>query len=91
MRDLSITYNAVSDIGPLSRLKELEVLRIYDNPISDITALQGLTKLSELHIHDLPQLSNIQPLLENVGLGEGDRVILMRSAISCEDAAALQA
>jgi Leucine-rich repeat (LRR) protein len=91
LRDLSITHNAVTDLGPLSGLTELEVLRVYNNPISDIEALRGLTKLTELHIHDLPQLSNIQPLLENTGLGEGDRVILMRSDISCADAAALQA
>jgi hypothetical protein len=91
LQDLSITYNVVSDIGPLSGLTELEVLRVYNNPISDISALRGLTKLTELHIHDLPQLSNIQPLIENTGLGVGDRVILMRSDISCEDAAVLQA
>lgn len=91
LRDLSITYNTVSDLGPLAGLTELEVLRVYNNPISDISALRGLTRLTELHIHDLPRLSNIQPLLENAGLGEGDRVILMRSDISCADAAALRA
>lgn len=91
LRDLSITHNAVSDLGPLSGLTELEVLRVYNNPISDITALRELTKLTELHIHDLPELSNIQPLLENVGLGKGDRVILMRSGVSCRAAGALQA
>ena len=91
LRDLSITHNAVTDLGPLKGLTDLEVLRIYNNPISDISALRELTKLTELHIHDLPQLSDIQPLLENTGLGEGDRVILMRSAVDCEDAAALQA
>lgn len=91
LQDLSITYNSVSDLDPLSGLTGLEVLRVYDNPISDIGAMRGLTNLTELHIHDLPLLSDIRPLIENAGLGEGDRVILMQSDISCRDAAALAA
>ena len=91
LTDLNLTYNSISDISPLSGLTGLAVLRLYNNPITDIGALRGLTSLTELHVHDLPDLSNIQPLLNNAGLGEGDRVILMRSNVSCADAAALQA
>lgn len=91
LRDLNITHNSVSDLGPLRGLSQLAVLRIYNNPISDIESLRGLNELSELHIHDLPELSDITPLLENDGLGPGDRVILMRSGVGCRDAAALKA
>ena len=56
----------------------------------DISTLRGLTRLTNLHVHDLPDLSDIQPLLNNSGLGAGDRVILFNSDISCEDAATLQ-
>jgi internalin A len=91
LRDLNITHNDVSDLGPLRGLSQLAVLRVYNNPISDIEPLRGLNELTELHIHDLPELSDITPLLENDGLGPGDRVILMRSGIGCRDAAALKA
>lgn len=91
LRDLGITDNDVSDLSPLEDLAELRVLRVYNNPISDIGVMRGLTELTELHIHDLPDLSDIQPLIENPGLGAGDRVILSRSGVSCADASALQA
>lgn len=91
LRDLNITNNSVSDLSPLRGLTQLAVLRIYNNPISDIASLRDLNELTELHIHDLPELSDITPLLENDGLGPGDRVILMRSGVACRDAAALKA
>jgi len=50
-----------------------------------------MTSLTELHVHDLPDLSNIEPLLSNTGLGTGDAVILYNSDISCTDQAALSA
>lgn len=91
LRNLNITHNNVSDLGPLRGLTQLAVLRIYNNPVSNIESLRGLHELTELHIHDLPELSDITPLLENDGLGAGDRVILMRSGVGCRDAAALKA
>lgn len=90
LTDLNLTYNSISDISVLSEFTELVVLRLYNNPIMDISALRGLTRLTNLHVHDLPDLSDIQPLLNNSGLGAGDRVILFNSDISCEDAATLQ-
>lgn len=91
LKDLNITNNSVSDLAPLRGLSQLAVLRIYNNPISDIESLRDLNELTELHIHDLPELSDITPLLENEGLGPGDRVILMRSGVGCRDAATLKA
>ena len=86
---LHFNRNSISDISVLSEFTELAVLRLYNNPIMDISALRGLTRLTNLHVHDLPDLSDIQPLLNNSGLGAGDRVILFNSDISCEDAATL--
>ncbi len=91
LKNLDLTHNSISDISALNGLRDLAILRLYNNPITDISPLRGLTNLTELHVHDLPELSNIQPLLNNTGLGTGDRVILMRSKVSCEDAALLQA
>ena len=90
LTDLNLTYNSISDISVLNEFTELAGLRLYNNPIMDISTLRGLTRLTNLHVHDLPDLSDIQPLLNNSGLGAGDRVILFNSDISCEDAATLQ-
>ena len=91
MVDLNITFNQISDLSALESMTELTTLRLYNNPITDIRALEGLTKLHEVHLHDLPTLSDIQPLLDNPGVGEGDQFPLFNSGISCEDVAALRA
>lgn len=90
LTNLDISYNNISDLSALSGLTGLTTLRVYNNPISDIDAMRGLTSLSELHVHDLPDLATIQPLVENTGLGKGDRVILMRSNVHCSDVRALK-
>ena len=59
--------------------------------ISDISALSGLTSLTALYLEDNPALSNIQPLLDNTGLGAGDLVRLEGTNVSCTDIAALRA
>ena len=38
-----------------------------------------------------PNLSNIQPLLDNTGLGTGDRVFLRNTNVSCADVTSLRA
>jgi len=38
-----------------------------------------------------PDLTDIQPLLDNTGLGAGDTVYLQATSVSCTDVAALQA
>ena len=44
-----------------------------------------------LSLNNNPNLSNIQPLLDNTGLGAGDRVRLSGTNVSCADVAALEA
>ena len=90
LTNLDISYNNISDISALSGLTKLTTLRVYNNPISDIDAMRGLTSLSELHVHDLPDLATIQPLVENTGLGKGDRVFLFGSNVPCSDIRALK-
>jgi hypothetical protein len=91
MVDLNITFNQISDLSALRGMTELTTLRLYNNPITDIGALEGLTKLHEVHIHDLPTLADIQPLLDNPGVGEGDEFPLFNSGMSCEDVVSLRA
>ena len=53
--------------------------------------LSGLTSLLNLHLHNNPNLTDIQPLLNNTGLGAGDIVNLRTTNVSCADVALLEA
>ena len=58
------------------------------NSITDISALSGLTHLNSLLLSNNPDLSNIQPLLDNTGLGTptsfGGRFVDLRfTSVSC--------
>ena len=99
---LTLYSNSISDISALSGLTNLMVLTLYNNSISDINALSGLTGLGDvdgpyyrpgpaLNLSNNPNLTNIQPLLANTGLGVGDSVDLRSTNVSCADVAALEA
>ena len=75
----------------LSGLTNLTHLRLMRNSISDISALSGLTSLTFLRLDNNPNLTNIQPLLDNTGLGVDDTVLLRGTSVSCTDVAALEA
>jgi hypothetical protein len=47
--------------------------------------------LTFLYLDNNPNLTDIQPLLDNTGLGAGDTVNLESTSVSCTDVAALQA
>ena len=70
---------------------ELGNRALSNNSITDISALSGLTSLRELDLSNNPNLTDIQPLLDNTGLGAGDGVTLLSTSVSCTDVAALQA
>ena len=98
LQRLWLHVNSISDISALSGLTKLTRLWLHLNSISDISALMGLTALGEedppnpdLNLADNPNLTEIQPLLNNPGLGVGDIVSLNRTNVSCTDVAALRA
>ena len=93
---LFLGANSITDVSALSGLTNLGRLRLNGNSITDISALSGLIRLGEdplggLFLDDNPNLSNIQPLLDNIGLGAGDLVSLGGTSVSCTDVAALEA
>ena len=88
---LHVQNNDVVDVGPLAGLTALETLNLRSNRITDLTALGGLVNLSELYLSSNSSLSNVQPLIENDGLGEGDEIELDATQVSCDDVAVLQA
>jgi Leucine-rich repeat (LRR) protein len=88
---LALRANSISDISALSGLTSLEELILHSNSISDIGPLSGLTSLTILYLDNNPNLTNIQALLDNTGLGAGDEVHLESTNVSCTDVAALEA
>ncbi len=67
--------NKIDDISPLSSLTNLTYLSLRSNEISVISSLASLTNLQWVSLYN-NQISDISPLVENSGLGEGDRVLL---------------
>ena len=84
---LDASFAGITSAG----ITSLAVLSIFDNSITDISALSGLTSLAGLFLSNNPNLTEIQPLLDNTGLGAGDTVYLQSTSVSCTDVAALQA
>ena len=95
---LRLFNNSISDITGLGGLTGLTTLDLRLNSISDISALGGLTDLgdvegaffrlgSDLNLSNNPNLTTIQPLLDNTGLGAGDTVNLLyvNPAMPCAD------
>ena len=91
LRTLQLGGNSITDISPLSGIPRLNGLWLDNNSISDISVLSGLTRLVYLQLESNPNLSNMQPLLDNKGLEGGDRVFLRNTNVGCTDVAALQA
>ena len=83
--------NSINDVSALRGLVQLTDLRLMINSITDISALRGLTSLTTLYLHTNADLTDIQPLLDNTGLGAGDTVWLSRTNVSCTDVALLAA
>ena len=83
--------NTISDISALSGLTSLRHIGLERNSITDISALRGLTSLTSIGLGFNADLTNIQPLLDNTGLGAGDDLNLRFTNVSCTDVAALEA
>ncbi len=64
---------ATSNISPLVYLTNLIELGLRGNLVSDVSGLTGLTNLQDLDIGD-NSISDLSPLIENIGLGDGDRI-----------------
>ena len=71
--------NAVIGISPLANLATLVDLNIHAQDVS------GLTNLMQFDLRFNPELSNVQALFENSGIGAGDIVELRHTNVSCMD------
>ena len=69
-------YNSISDITPLSELKNLTTLYLDNNRISDLTPISALSELTDLYLGNLAdnhssnknQISDLSPLADLAGL-----------------------
>ena len=91
LTELALWGNSISDISALSGLTSLGHIGLEQNSITDISALRGLTSLTNIGLGFNADLTNIQPLLDNTGLGAGDDLNLRFTNVSCTDVAALEA
>jgi len=73
--NLALYNNQISNISALSGLTNLTQLFLPNNQISDISALSGLTNLTYISL-GYNQISDLKPLVDNIGLGEGNQVLL---------------
>ena len=71
------------DISSLKRLTDLQDLDLRSNQISDISSLRELTNLENLDLRD-NQIEDISPLVDNPGIGEGDKVDLNGNPLNDE-------
>ena len=91
LTDLTAQSAGIESPVGIQNLTSLTTLNLRRNAITDISALGGLRSLTDLDLEDNPTLTDIQPLLDNTGLGAGDRIGLGYTSVSCAELAALAA
>jgi len=96
MRILIVHGNQIKDITPLANMKSMQVLYLRENCIEDISPLEAMPHLGELsriptwgeieaHLSlACNQISDISPLANNAGIGEGDVVDLRGNPLNAE-------
>ena len=81
LRGLILWGNRIRDVSSLSRLTWLEVLALAENRITDVSAVSGMTRLELVDLAD-NRVSDLSPLVENSGLGRGDKVNVNRNPLN---------
>ena len=72
-----------NDISPLNNLTSLTVLQLAGNGISDIDSLSNMNGLTFLMLSD-NEISDIGPLVDNLGLDDGDHVRMWYNSLECD-------
>lgn len=91
LQTLDVGRNTVPDLSPLTELDNLLIIGLERTTVTDLSPLIDMVYLTTLHLHDNRDLSDIQPLLDNSGVGRDDEVKLERTSVSCEDIESLRA
>jgi len=80
---LFLSSNNITDISPLSNLTNLREIYLSDNDISDVSSLSNLPNLEEIYLSN-NKISDLSPLVENLGIDEGDEVIVSSNRLNAE-------
>ena len=91
LAELDARDAGIESVSGIHNLTSLRYLAVGSNSLTDITALVALKNIDYLDLKDNPSLTDIQPLLDNAGLGTGDDVDLRSTNVSCADVALLEA
>ena len=91
LTDLTAQNAGINSIVGIQNLTGLTTLDLKGNLIIELSTLKGLTNLTDLRLDENANLIDIQPLLDNTGLGAGDMVNLSSTNVSCSDVDALRA
>lgn len=91
LRHLWLNNNSISDVTELAGLTQLTRILLSNNSITDLTPLGALSELETVDVRHNAALSDIQPLLDNSGIGPGDDVWLEGTQVACADFTALEA
>ena len=83
LRHLRLRGNYIEDLTGLNGLQVLEELSLEGNRISNISALSGLNNLRILNLKN-NEITDLQALLNNAGIGNGDKVELENNPLSQE-------
>jgi len=81
LTSLDASGRGIADLSGIENCSNLTELNLNSNRISDISALSDLSSLAQLHLHK-NQIADIGPLVNNLGLGEGDSVDLRDNPLS---------
>ena len=71
----------LADLSPLAGLVNLQYLNLRGNNIADITPLQGLVQLKAVNLGE-NRIVDLKPLVDNVGLSQGDIVVVGDNPLS---------
>ncbi len=91
LQTLDVGLNTVPDLSALTELDNLLIIGLEQTTVTDLSPLGDMILLSFLVLDDNRELSNIQPLIDNPGVGRDDTVWLERTSVSCEDIESLRA
>ena len=97
LQTLDLLFNQISDLTPLAGLVDLRTLYLDNNQISNLVPLANLTKIGDppttaplregvtifLGLQN-NQISDVQPLVDNPGLDDGDGIDLRGNPLSGE-------
>ena len=91
LQTLDVGRNTVPDLSALTELDNLLLIGLQQTTVTDLSPLIFFFYVYNLDLHDNRELSNIQPLLDNPGVGRDDTVLLERTAVPCADIEMLRA